>query len=86
MAIFNRLVATIKSAAVSRIAPDIAQQSKRRFICALLIQGLVAPYLDFLATVCRALGVDPTQQNQSNVGRPIRIVDKAAQPVKEVLA
>ena len=41
---------------------------------------------DFLATVCRALGVDPTKQNQSNVGRPIRIVDKAAQPVEEVLA
>jgi hypothetical protein len=41
---------------------------------------------DLLATVCRALGVDPTKQNQSNVGRPIRIVDKAARPIEEVLA
>ena len=41
---------------------------------------------DFLATICRALGVDPTQQNQSNVGRPIRIVDKGANPVTEVIA
>ena len=41
---------------------------------------------DFLATVCLALGVDPLKQNESNVGRPIRIVDKSANPVKEVLA
>jgi hypothetical protein len=40
---------------------------------------------DFLATVCLALGVDPLTQNTSNVGRPIRIVDKAAQPIREVL-
>jgi hypothetical protein len=41
---------------------------------------------DLLATICRALGVDPTKQNESNVGRPIRIVDKAAKPIQEVLA
>jgi uncharacterized protein (DUF1501 family) len=41
---------------------------------------------DFLATVCLALGVDPTKNNDSNVGRPIRIVDRAAKPVKEVVA
>jgi hypothetical protein len=40
---------------------------------------------DFLATVTLALGVDPLKQNDSNVGRPIRIVDKAAKPIKEVL-
>jgi hypothetical protein len=39
---------------------------------------------DFLATVCLALGIDHTKQNQSNVGRPIRIVDKSATPIKEV--
>ena len=33
---------------------------------------------DFLATVAKALGIDPTEQNISNVGRPIRIVDAAA--------
>jgi hypothetical protein len=41
---------------------------------------------DFLATVCLALGIDPLKQNLSNVGRPIRIADKAAQPIQEVLA
>jgi uncharacterized protein (DUF1501 family) len=41
---------------------------------------------DLLATICRALGIDPLKQNPSNVGRPIRIVDKAAHPIDEVLA
>jgi hypothetical protein len=41
---------------------------------------------DFLSTVCRALGLDPEKQNPSNVGRPIRIVEKTAKPITEVLA
>jgi uncharacterized protein (DUF1501 family) len=41
---------------------------------------------DFLATVCLALGIDPLKQNVSNVGRPIRIADKTAAPIQEVLA
>jgi hypothetical protein len=41
---------------------------------------------NFLATVCCALGIDPTKQNMSNVGRPIRIADAGAQPLTEVLA
>jgi hypothetical protein len=41
---------------------------------------------DFLATVCQALGLDPTQQNMSNVGRPIHLVDHGAQPIREILA
>jgi hypothetical protein len=44
------------------------------------------PVPDFLATACLALGIDPLKQNPSNVGRPIRIVDKVAQPIKEVLS
>src|SRR5262249_32888191 len=40
---------------------------------------------DFLATICLALGIDPTKQNMSNVGRPIRLVDLAAQPIKEIV-
>jgi uncharacterized protein (DUF1501 family) len=32
--------------------------------------------LDFLATVCKVLGIDPDKQNQTPIGRPIRIVDK----------
>jgi hypothetical protein len=41
---------------------------------------------DLLATVCHGLGIDPLKQNQSNVGRPIRIVDKSAKPIQELLA
>jgi hypothetical protein len=41
---------------------------------------------DLLATVCHGLGIDPLKQNQSNVGRPIRIVDKSAKPIQELLS
>jgi len=41
---------------------------------------------DFIATICKALGIDPEKQNVSNVRRPIRIADKIAQPITEVLA
>jgi hypothetical protein len=41
---------------------------------------------DFLATVCGALGIDPATSNRSNIGRPIRIVDKTAVPVSEIIA
>jgi hypothetical protein len=41
---------------------------------------------DFLATVGKALGLDITKQNNSNVGRPIRFVDPGAKPIQEVLA
>jgi hypothetical protein len=41
---------------------------------------------DFMATVCQALGVDPTRQNMSNVGRPIRLADAGSKPIAEVLA
>lgn len=41
---------------------------------------------DLLATICQAIGIDPEKQNMSNVGRPIRIVEKAGKPITEVLA
>jgi uncharacterized protein (DUF1501 family) len=41
---------------------------------------------DLLATVCLALGIDPLKENVSNVGRPIRIVEPTANPIREVLA
>jgi uncharacterized protein (DUF1501 family) len=40
---------------------------------------------DLLATACLALGIDPTTQNTSNVGRPIRIADPAARPMRDLL-
>ena len=44
------------------------------------------PVPDFLATVCGALGIDPTKANVSNIGRPIRVVDRGAKAIKEALA
>jgi hypothetical protein len=41
---------------------------------------------DFVCTIANALGIDPTKQNLSNVGRPIRVVDTNARPIQEVLA
>jgi hypothetical protein len=41
---------------------------------------------DFLATVCKVLGIDYTKQNQTPIGRPIRIVEKGASPIKELFA
>ena len=40
---------------------------------------------DFMATICHALGIDPSKQNESNVRRPIRIAEKGAEPIKEIL-
>jgi uncharacterized protein (DUF1501 family) len=41
---------------------------------------------DLLATVCRALGLDPNHPNMSNVGRPIPLVDRGAQALADILA
>ena len=41
---------------------------------------------DMMATICQALGVDPLNQNMSNVGRPIRLADPEANPISEVLS
>jgi hypothetical protein len=38
-----------------------------------------------IATIAHAVGVDPQKQNQSNVGRPIRIAAPDAKPIKELL-
>jgi hypothetical protein len=40
---------------------------------------------DLLATVCQAMGIDSGKTNESNVGRPIPIVDRSAKPILEVL-
>jgi hypothetical protein len=40
--------------------------------------------MDLLATVVKVLGIDPEKQNNSNVGRPIRIVDKPGNVIKEI--
>ncbi|HWG46878.1 MAG TPA: DUF1501 domain-containing protein [Gemmataceae bacterium] len=39
---------------------------------------------DFMATLCRILGIDDTKKNITPAGRPIRIVDAGAKPVAEL--
>jgi hypothetical protein len=41
---------------------------------------------DLMATICKALAIDPSKQNLSDVGRPIRIADPSARPIGEALA
>ena len=48
--------------------------------------GMPVAVPDLLATICLALGIDIAKQNNSNVGRPIRLVEPSAKPIKEVLA
>ena len=50
------------------------------------VEDRVTTTVDLLATACLALGIDPKKANMSNVGRPIAIVDKSADPVKEILS
>ncbi len=50
------------------------------------VEDRVTTTVDLLATACLALGIDPKKSNMSNVGRPIAIVDKSADPVKEILS
>jgi len=40
--------------------------------------------LDFMATVCRALGIDYNKQNNTPNGRPIRIVDRGANVISQL--
>ncbi len=41
--------------------------------------------LDFMATVCSTLGINASKQNNTPNGRPIRIVDKGAKPITQLL-
>jgi hypothetical protein len=42
--------------------------------------------VDFMATLCRILGIDYTKENLSPEGRPVRIVDnRNVQPINEIL-
>jgi hypothetical protein len=41
---------------------------------------------DFMATVCKALGIDPTKDWEMSSGRPVPMVAKGAEPVKELFA
>jgi hypothetical protein len=40
--------------------------------------------LDFMATICKVLGIDYNKQNETNIGRPVRIVERGAKPLAEL--
>jgi hypothetical protein len=40
---------------------------------------------DLIATVAKAVGIDPQKQNLSNVGRPIRVANPDAKPIEGLL-
>ena len=40
---------------------------------------------DLFATMCAVLGLDSMKQNISNVGRPIRLADPTAKPIREIV-
>ncbi|MBI3407565.1 MAG: DUF1501 domain-containing protein [Planctomycetes bacterium] len=40
--------------------------------------------IDFMATVCRLLGIDYNRQNNTPNGRPVRIVDRGANPIEQL--
>jgi hypothetical protein len=42
--------------------------------------------IDFMASICKTLGIDYTKQNNTPIGRPIRIAEKGATPIKELFA
>jgi len=48
------------------------------------VDGRPTDVKNLLATVCRALGIDHTLQNMSNVQRPIRIVEAGATPIADI--
>jgi hypothetical protein len=48
------------------------------------VEGKPTDEKDFLATICRALGIDPARENVLKTGRPIRIVDAGAMPITEI--
>jgi hypothetical protein len=40
---------------------------------------------DFIATIAKAMGMDPRKQHMSNVGRPIRIADPEANAIEQLV-
>jgi hypothetical protein len=41
--------------------------------------------VDFMATICLALGIDYKKRNPSSGGRPVRIVDEGEKPIRELI-
>jgi uncharacterized protein (DUF1501 family) len=51
-----------------------------------VVQERPVSAIDFMATVCRVLGMDYNKMNQTPNGRPVRVVDRGANPIRELFA
>lgn len=49
------------------------------------VTGRPVSAIDFMATVCSILGIDHTKFNQTHIGRPVRIADRGATPIRELV-
>jgi hypothetical protein len=49
-----------------------------------LVKDRPVSAIDFMATVCKVLGIDFTKNNEAN-GRPIRIADRGAKPIEGLI-
>jgi hypothetical protein len=49
-----------------------------------IVKERPVPVIDFMATVCKLLGIDFTKHNNTPIGRPVRLVDKGAKPVEQL--
>ena len=67
-------------AAASRAARSSAGPTRR----AARVEERPVSAIDFMATVCKALGIDYTKEFNTRDGRPIRVVDKGEKVVKEL--
>jgi hypothetical protein len=50
-----------------------------------VVQDRPVSAIDFMATICQILGVDPNRNYQAGP-RPVRIVDRGANPIRELLS
>lgn len=48
------------------------------------VEGKPTRTADLIATIVKAVGIDPMKQNMSNVSRPIRIADPNGKPIQEI--
>jgi hypothetical protein len=51
-----------------------------------VVQQRPVSAIDFLATACRVLGIDYNKMNHTPIGRPVRVVDRGATPIRELFA
>ena len=56
----------------------------RRFARGATVEDRPVSGVDFMATICLILGIDPNQSNHAGP-RPVRVVDRGANPIRELI-